>query len=80
LNFDPSGLSMSTDLQIPIVIGTIPLREQQQNSSLSQQFRYMTSVFKENFEYQEDLTGEIIESGQNFTPIYPYYNDFPAPK
>jgi len=67
---------MSTDLQIPIVIGTIPFKDQQQqqNAILSKQFQYMASVFKENFDYQEDLKGEIIESGQNFTPVYPYYN------
>jgi hypothetical protein len=79
LNFNPSGLSMSTDLQIPVVIGTIPLKDQTQSNSLSQQFQYMASIFKENFDYQEDLKGEVIESGQNFTPVYPFYNDLPPP-
>jgi hypothetical protein len=85
LNFDASGISVSTDMRIPLVIGTIPMRDQNQSQNdenkLSTQFKYLASIFESTGDYEEEIKGEVVESDRNnFKPFYPYYSDMAAPK
>ncbi len=86
LSFDASGLSVSTDLRIPIVIGTIPMRDpnqqaQNNENQLSAQFKYLASIFESTGDYGEEIKGEVIGSdGNTFKPFYPYYGDLASPK
>jgi len=84
LNFDASGVSISTDLRIPIVIGTIPLRNEKQQAEndqnqLSSQFQYLTSIFENTRDYGEEINCEPLDSdGKKFMPLYPYYVETPS--
>lgn len=78
LNFDATGISISTDMNIPISIGTIPLRK----GDMVLPFAYEECVFepdpiqiKEN--EQNQRRKEVIETDANtFKPLYPYYKDY----
>jgi len=78
LNFDATGISVSTDLKIPIVIGTIPLYDQQRPlmSNEVNPYSFQVSIFENNDKdghFGEDIKGEIIESdGGNYKPYYPH--------
>jgi hypothetical protein len=86
LSFDASGLSIRKNMKIPIVIGTIPMRDPNQHiqtieNQLSSQFKYMESIFESTGDYGEEIKGEIIGSdGNTFKPSYPYYGDYFSPK
>ncbi|RNA22081.1 Arrestin domain-containing 3, partial [Brachionus plicatilis] len=82
-NFDASGLSKSKDMEIPIIIGTIPLSSDHETNAPNFPFTYEGCVFGAN---PVDLSneiginnsrGETIESDLNsFKPYYPFYKDF----
>jgi hypothetical protein len=86
LTFAASGLSIATNMKIPIVIGTIPMRDpdqqaQNNENQLSAQFKYLASIFESTPDSGEEIKGEVIGSdGNTFKPFYPYYGDLPAPK
>jgi hypothetical protein len=82
LNFDASGISVSTDLKIPIVIGTIPFHtEQAAMTNETNPYSFQISIFDSDKDgnFEEEIKGEIVESdGGNFKPFYPYYNNMPS--
>ena len=85
LNFDASGISFSTDMQVPLTIGTIPMREESSNNGPNGQYQLPTS---EHFNYKPNFfgptsdsalplaqpdKGELIESNSAaYIPQYPY--------
>ncbi|CAF0782805.1 unnamed protein product [Brachionus calyciflorus] len=82
LNFDATGVSTSTDLNVPIVIGTIPLRKGNKIGNTDLPFLLEECVFepdpiqiKEN--EQKQKRREVFETDANtFKPLYPYYKDY----
>ena len=84
LNVNPSGLTMSTNLNIPIVVGTIPLLEPAQNGGIGFEPpppSYQSCSFGPSAPPMmpqpgdESKKGEMIENNQDsFVPLYPYYN------
>lgn len=81
LNFDASGLAVSKDMTIPIVIGTIPLMNMGMPVPTSLPLTYQASIFdpSPNQEMPPDYEtkGEMVESDVNsFRPFYPYYKDY----
>ena len=84
-NFNPSGLSISKDLEIPITIGTIPIRNQSNNMQQGQtmpslpQPAYQACMFgnENSNNFQPASKGEVMESNSSsFMPMYPYFQDF----
>ena len=87
-NFDVSGPSISTDLNIPIVIGTIPLGSNIRpvapispvgggEASAPPPYSYEACMFGPNPVPEEVGKGEIVESDiDSYKPFYPYYKDF----
>ncbi|RMZ97900.1 arrestin domain-containing 3-like [Brachionus plicatilis] len=76
LNFDATGLSVSSDLNIPIQIGTMPVRKAKMPSNLK--FEFEECVFEPNLvEIKQNKQKQIFESNANvFKPKYPFYKDF----
>lgn len=83
LNIDAGGMTMSKDLTIPIVIGTIPLMNMGlplAGSNLPP-LSYQASIFdptpNEEMPPEYETKGEVVETDENsFRPSYPYYKDF----
>lgn len=81
LNFDASGPSISTDLNIPVVIGTVPLLRSDQDHPQSSSHAILTfeaSIFDAN-QFKQELIdkGEIMQSDTDtYKPFYPYYKNF----
>lgn len=85
-NFNPSGMSVSKDLIIPIVIGTIPFRENygvslgNDDSSAPPPYSYEGCMFGPNttkLSNEDDEKGEYYENDSNtYRPLYPVYKDF----
>lgn len=82
-NFDASGVAVSTDITIPIVIGTIPMAIQANQMQPQLPFTYEADMFGPNtvqMPSENDAgadKGEMYESDANtFKPFYPYYKDY----
>ena len=83
-NFNPSGIAASKDLEIPLTIGTIPLRSQSNNMQQGQVMQSLPPSFQacmfgneNSANFEPASKGEIMESNSNsFMPMYPYYQDF----
>jgi hypothetical protein len=80
-NFDTSGIAISKDLVIPIVVGTIPLKLSENNHyDMPAPPSYEACMFPiSNGQIPDDVEtkGEVVESDSNtFKPFYPYYKDF----
>ncbi|CAF0904985.1 unnamed protein product [Brachionus calyciflorus] len=82
-NFDASGIAVSKDLDIPIVIGTIPLSLQPSMPAPNIPFTYEGCIFGPNpVDFGNEISGgnnkgETIESDLNtYKPFYPFYKDF----
>ena len=83
-NFSSNGVSISTDLLVPITIGTIPLRSVEAMSDDMNASNlppsYEACMFGPNPnqmppDYEDKR--EIIESDDaSFRPMYPYYKDY----
>ena len=80
-----ASTSIDSDLNIPIYIGTIPLRQDENNSNnpsviMPSAPSYQECMFGVNPNKQFDNNiekGEVIESDQGqFKPFYPYYKDY----
>lgn len=76
LSFDATGISIGSDLSIPIQIGTIPLRKNTMPANLKYEFE--ECIFDPDLtEIKQSRKKQIIESNANkFKPIYPFYKDF----
>ena len=79
LNFDAAGPSVSTDLNVPIVIGTVPLASDDNNrQSTYSNLTYEASIFDAN-QFKQELIdkGEIMQSdADTYRPFYPYYKNY----
>lgn len=73
---------LATDLVLPIVIGTIPIRQTiAADSFVPVPYSYEPSIFEPNpilMPSEFFYNGDILESDNNFKPSYPYYNDINA--
>lgn len=76
-------LSMHKRLEIPIVIGTVPLKDS--SKSLSANIRYYKSVVQRKRkneedegeqEYEEKIRINDDDNDEDFKPKYPYYKIF----
>ena len=82
LSFDTSGPSLSADLNIPIIIGTTPLRVRSEtpNSSDPPPYSYEASDFDSNsirISNDDGNNGELVESDLgSYRPIYPFFKDY----
>lgn len=76
LNFDAAGPSVSSDMKVPLVIGTIPLGESRNvlSNQLSFQPNFFGAVTVRAEQDQKGGDGEPIV--QQFLPHYPFYKDF----
>lgn len=85
LNFDASGMAISQDSTIPVVVGTIPLMNSGMPVPTNLPLSYQVSIFDPtpNQEMAPDYEtkGEVVESdAHSFRPYYPYYTDFSLDK
>ncbi|CAF0905004.1 unnamed protein product [Brachionus calyciflorus] len=72
--FGSSGLSLNKNLRIPLVIGTIPLRSNE-NQSINYPFSFQASHFESEANTNMELKGEIVKSDvETYKPFYPYYD------
>ena len=89
LNFDATGISVSTDLKIPLVIGTIPLNESSganlpnaappypTNNQFNFQPNFFGAIEGSTLPVAQPEKGEVIESDSSaYIPQYPFYKDF----
>lgn len=80
LNF--SGLSISTRLNIPIVIGTIPLYDSNLSLPETSNVGYYKSgsknieEYNESEGYSEQNEKDLRNNEANFVSKYPYYKDY----
>ena len=72
----PSGAHMSFEASIPIVIGTIPLTQDNQESYKPFSFEASRFAAEKNSELDDKPKGEVTNMDVNFLPSYPYYKDF----
>jgi hypothetical protein len=79
-NFDASGMAISTDVSIPITIGTIPLQDSNNQTQHNLPYSFEASHFgaeSNQMPPEFEQKGEVFESDANsFKPYYPYYKDF----
>ena len=72
---------LATDLVLPIVIGTIPIRQNfATDNFVPVPFSYEPSIFEPNpvlMPSEFFYNGDVIESDNEFRPSYPYYNNQP---
>ena len=80
LNFDLKNFSSSTDLEIPVVIGTIPMRSE--NPAIQNNFSYESDTFGNNpvaISWRDDDDGkerDVVESDvSSYKPFYPFYRN-----
>lgn len=78
LCIDAGGFSISKELSLPVLIGTIPLPDMAYHLSPTYQESIFTpSSTKIMSDYDYDPKAEMFESDINtFKPHYPYYKDY----
>ena len=86
LNFDATGMSISTSLELPIVIGTMPLRDtenpaQQQQAPIPYELELGLYELKPDparlVSKVQSSTDEVLANDQNKNvPVYIFYKDF----
>lgn len=80
LNFEASGFHSAKKLEIPIVIGTEPLKEkvarpEKKRPTLSYKRSFMVPSKVDLPSENDGIRGHVVESDANdFTPQYPYFN------
>jgi hypothetical protein len=77
LEIDPNGPAVDLLVNIPIMIGTVPLRMDDRQMSFGQP-NFQKSLFEasDNKDLEPELKGEVTSMDQNFVPSYAYYKDF----
>ena len=73
LNFDASGLSLSTDLNLPITIGTLPFSDTvAHETEVVHPKRCLYDV--DSVDFDNTFQTEIFDASEEaFKPFYPYY-------
>lgn len=73
LNFDAAGISLSTDLVLPITIGTLPFSDDiTHESQVVQPKRCLYDV--DSVDFDNEFQTEIFDANEEpFKPYYPYY-------
>ena len=83
LNFDASSMAFSTDVAIPIIIGTIPIRLADHiidDNDPPPPYSYEPSIFGsiifDGAANENENKDEVCESDENtFKPFYPYFKN-----
>ncbi len=77
LYFDVNTMSFSSDILIPITIGTVPLNNGNTTNSLLPSYEscmYGAGDFHMPNEDSNEKKGKVINSDESsFVPVYPYY-------
>ena len=76
LYVNPSGAHLGFYALIPIVIGTIPLTQDNYENYQPLSFETSRFVAEKNSELDEKQKGEVTNMNADFLPSYPYYKDF----
>ncbi len=81
LQIKTSGLSVTRDVVIPIVVGLIPFRALNMNEAGNYSFQACTVDKGQSKEINDGEGGESFESNlDTYKPVYPYYDMFPLAK
>lgn len=79
-DFCASGISLSKEMMIPIVIGTAPLKPQTKNLWCNEAISYEQCKFgpyPDKIMFDEEDFDDIMESTEEkYKPLYPYFKDF----
>jgi hypothetical protein len=78
IELDASGCASSLDVKVPILIGTIPLRQANNNAGFTyERFKIDSNQpSSQNVNDDDKPKGEIVNLDENYTPSYPYFKDF----
>jgi hypothetical protein len=75
LYINPSGPHTSFTAVIPIIIGTVPLAQENYQNNQTWSFEASRFLPENNSAFDEKNKGEEINMNSNFTPSYPVYKD-----
>ena len=74
---NPSGVSLSFNAAVPVVIGTIPLKTGDQGAqSMPPSYQLSTMEGGASQGLETEMKGEMTNMDNNFAPSYPYFKDY----